>query len=352
MAGDATPRASGFRMPAEWEPHEATWLAWPHNEDTWPHEIERVQQTWVKLIRALGAGERVHLLVNDTVSENSAAVCLDSGGVDTREIIFHRIPTVDVWIRDYGPTFITAAGGSEALLDWRFNAWGKKYQALKEDERIPKQIESILGIRRFEAPLVLEGGAIDVNGVGLCLATEECLLNPNRNNHHSKSKIEQCLKDFLGIQKMIWLSGGIKGDDTDGHVDQVARFVNPRTIVCALEKHPASKNYQLLQDNYKRLKLARDTKEHLMQIICLPVPEQLTSSKTYIPASYINFYIANRIVLVPTFNQVTDNQALSILQQLFSDREVKGLDCRSLARGLGTIHCVTQQQPRLYTKLS
>ena len=339
------PCVAGFRMPAEWEPHAATWLAWPLNEDTWPRESERVQQTWVEVIKALGAGERVHLLVNDAASENSAAVCLDSGGVDAREVIFHRIPTVDVWIRDYGPTFITATGGSEALVDWRFNAWGMKYPDYVADDAVPPRINEILHLRAFTPELVLEGGSIEVNGAGLCLATEECLLNPNRNPGCGPGDIEAVLLSALAVRNVLWLPAGIVGDDTDGHVDNLARFVGTQTIVCVLEEDPQDANHRALQENFRCLVSAEDLHGCPLRVIPLPQPDPVVGGCSRLPASYANFYIANRVVLVPLYGGSKDRVALDTLAPLFPGRRVVGVDARSLIRGLGGIHCVTQQQP-------
>ena len=343
----ADPRRAGYRMPAEWEPHAATWLAWPHNVDTWPHDLERVRQTWVEMIRALVAGETVHLLVNDAASEIGAAARLGRGGVDTRRVVFHRIPTVDVWIRDYGPTFITRAGPSErlAFVKWRFNAWGLKYPDYVADDGVPMRINESLGLPVFAPGIVLEGGSIDVNGAGLCLVTEECLLNPNRNPGRAREEIEALLSSALGLRRVLWLPAGMVGDDTDGHIDNLARFVDTHTVVCVVEPDPRDENHRALQENYRCLTSATDPHGRRLRVVPLPQPDPVMAGDDRLPASYANFYIANGVVLVPLYRGSRDQAALDTLAPLFPGRRVAGIDARALILGLGGIHCVTQQQP-------
>ncbi len=341
----ADPRAAVYRMPAEWEPHAATWLAWPHNQDTWPHDLDRVRQTWVEMIRALTGGERVRLLVDDALSETSASARLRRAGVDTRRVLFHRIPTVDVWIRDYGPTFITAAGGSEALVDWRFNAWGLKYPDYVADDAVPPRINEALGLRAFAPGIVLEGGSIDVDGAGLCLVTEECLLNPNRNPGRTREDIEAVLRSTLGVRRVLWLPAGMVGDDTDGHIDNLARFVSTDTVVCVVEDDPQDANHRALQENFRCLASAEDLRGRPLRVVPLPQPDPVTADGSRLPASYANFYMANGVVLVPFYGGPRDRVALDTLTPLFPGRRVTGIDARVLILGLGGIHCVTQQQP-------
>jgi len=341
----AEPRAAGYRMPAEWEPHAATWLAWPHNQDTWPHDLDRVRQTWVEMIRALTGGERVRLLVDDALSETSASARLGRAGVDTRRVLFHRIPTVDVWIRDYGPTFITAAGGSEALVDWRFNAWGLKYPDYVADDAVPPRINEALGLRAFVPGIVLEGGSIDVDGAGLCLVTEACLLNPNRNPGRTREDIEAVLRSTLGVRRVLWLPAGMVGDDTDGHIDNLARFVSTDTVVCVVEDDPRDANHRALQENFRCLASAEDLRGRPLRVVPLPQPDPVTADGSRLPASYANFYMANGVVLVPLYGGPRDQVALDTLAPLFPGRRVAGIDARALILGLGGIHCVTQQQP-------
>lgn len=343
-----TPAALGYRMPAEWHPHESTWLAWPKNESTWPGLIPRVQQTYLEILIQLGELERVNLLVDNADEEYLIRRQLETTDIITDQVFFHHIPTVDSWIRDYGPNFIlrlSQAGTQLAFNHWQFNSWGNKYPELQGDGVIPEQLENILGIPRFTPPQVLEGGAIDVNGDGICLVTEQCLLNPNRNPDSSKAQSEQFLKDYLGVAQILWLHSGICGDDTDGHVDNIARFVDPQTIVCPVEEDTYDENYQPLQENYRRLMKARNLKGEAFKIVTLPMPGRLEGPDGRFPASYANFYIANSVVLAPIFHHSNDRRALETLCELFPDRKVVGLDCTALVKGMGGPHCVTQQQP-------
>ncbi|MGH9340671.1 MAG: agmatine deiminase family protein, partial [Acidobacteriota bacterium] len=335
-------------MPAEWYRHESTWLSWPKDPQTWPERVPQVQETYIRLMAALTAHERVDLLVDDHEIEEEVRRRLTSAGVQLESVRFHPIQTVDAWIRDYGPNFLLreADGRIEpAYNDWKFNAWGGKYPELIKDSDVPAKLEPTLQMPRFEPGIVLEGGSIDVNGAGTCLTTEQCLLNSNRNPQMSKKEIEQHLKDFLGVEQVIWLAAGIAGDDTDGHIDDIARFVDPETIVCALAQDPADENYQALQDNYQRLQRARSLQGRPFQIVPLPMPQMLQGSDGPLPASYANFYIANGVVLLPVFQDPNDQPALEILQKLFPTRRVIGINCKPLVWGMGTIHCLTQQQP-------
>ena len=343
----ADPRGAGYRMPAEWEPHAATWLAWPHNHDTWPDHLERVRETWLEMIRALVPGETVHLLVDDASSETAAVARLRQSGVDAGRVVFHRVPTVDVWIRDYGPTFITRAEPSAALafVNWQFNAWGMKYADYVADDTVPLRMNESLGLPAFTPDVVLEGGSIDVNGAGLCLVTEECLLNPNRNPGQGREEIETLLKTALGLERVLWLPAGMAGDDTDGHVDNLARFVDRETVVCVAEPDPADENHRALQENYRCLAAATDVAGRRLRVVPLPQPDPVTADGARLPASYANFYIANGVVLVPLYGGARDRVALDILADLFPGRRIAGIDARALILGLGGIHCVTQQEP-------
>lgn len=342
-----TPAALGYAMPAEWQPHTATWLAWPHNTVTWPDQLPQVQEIYLSMIAALQEREGVHLLVNDAAT--AAQVTQRLGHQKRAErLVLHQWRTADVWLRDSGPIFVTAAAATAAPLaisDWGFNAWGGKYPELLPDNDIPRQVAAFLGVPRFEPGIVLEGGSIDVNGRGSCLTTEQCLLNPNRNPHLQRADIERYLHDYLGVRHVIWLGHGIAGDDTDGHVDDIARFVNPTTVVCALTDDPQDPNYEALQDNYRRLQAATDQDGRPLRVIPLPMPAPVGPESAPLPASYANFYIANGLVLVPIYDQPHDRIALTILQELFPERRVLGLPCTPLVWGLGAIHCVTQQQP-------
>ena len=342
------PASLGYGMPAEWHPHESTWLVWPKNPMTWPDRVLEIQEMYLRILAVLTTRERVDLLVDDVETANVIGSRLSERNAATKPIVFHEIKTVDAWIRDYGPNFLLRRSKEKVELafnHWKFNAWGDKYENLDSAAVIPAQLEPILKVPRFTPELFLEGGSIEVNGQGLCLTTEQCLLNPNRNPGKSKSEIEQYLKDYLGVQQILWLRRGIAGDDTDGHVDNIARFINPSTIVCALEEDPGDENYEPLQENYHRLQAARDLKSSPLEIIPLPMPGRLQTAQGRLPASYTNFYIANGVVLLPTFDHANDRRAAGILENLFPERKVIGMDCRSMVWGLGTLHCLTQQQP-------
>ena len=269
-------------------------------------------------------------------------------GPTQNNVFFFQIPTADTWIRDYGPNFLLARNTDYfelAFNDWKFNGWGNRYPELVENNQIPARVQPILSTRRFRPNAVMEGGSFDVNGAGMCLTTEQCLLNPNRNPRYGRQEIEQTLKAHLGITHIIWLGQGIAGNDTDGHVDEVARFVNRRTIVCAREKDRSDANHKPLEDNYRRLKKTRDHRGHSFQIVSLPLPGRVEGADGRLPASYINFYIANSKVLVPVFDHPNDLDVLEIFGELFPERKIIGLDCRSLILGRGALHCLTQQEP-------
>ncbi len=342
-----TPRSLGYAMPAEWSRHRATWLSWPHNRETWPTQLEQVREVWVRMIQLLSPQERVCLLVNDEPSRQDVIRRLTNARAALDNVTIFQIPTVDVWMRDYGPTFVIRDSQESALAfnDCIFNGWGGKYESYEEDEQIAKEIASLLQVPVFNHPVVLEGGSIEVNGLGTCLTTEQCLLNKNRNPHMSRREIEEFLKDSLGVDQVIWLGQGIVGDDTDGHIDDIARFVNPATIVCIVEENSKDTNYSLLQQNLERLQAARDQNDHKLSIVPLPCPGPVYYEGARLPASYANFYIANGVVLVPLFDDPCDVKALGILQELFPDRKVVGLPCTAVVAGLGAIHCVTQQEP-------
>ena len=348
--GLQTPAELGYRMPAEWQRHSATWLAWPKDPLTWPDRVLQVEDIFIQMMAALAPNEKVNLLVDDEATEQ--VVRLRCAFAGARKIRFHRVQTVDSWIRDYGPNFLTNDKGGLVYNDWLFNAWGNKYEELAKDSAIPARLAGVLNVPYFEPGVVMEGGSIEVNGAGVVMTTEQCLLNPNRNPHLDRLGIEQYLKGYLGVEKVLWLGEGIVGDDTDGHIDDIARFVSPTTIVCALEEDPADANYKLLQDNFERLQHVTDVQGRSFELVTLPMPGPVggtsaggTRGLERLPASYANFYIANNVVLVPIFGCANDRRALETTQRLFSDRRVVGINCEPLVWGLGTIHCVTQQQP-------
>jgi agmatine deiminase len=337
-----TPAALGYRMPAEWERHTATWLSWPHNRDSWPDQFGPVPGVWAQLVRVLCESERVHILAGGeaVVAEARRLV----GHLPNVEL--HDIATNDAWMRDHGPTFLAPpAGAPPALVHWGYNAWGGKYPPFDKDQQVPQLIAEMLGFRRFEPGIILEGGAIDVNGSGSVLTTEQCLLNPNRNAGLSRSAVERYLADYCAAPHVIWLGGGIVGDDTDGHIDELARFVSQRTVVVAIEEDPSDPNHAPLRDNLSRLRVARDEQGRPLEIVTMPMPSPVYFREHRLPASYMNFYIANGLVIMPQFGDPADGVARDTLAELFPGRRIRGLRAVELAWGLGAFHCITQQQP-------
>ena len=357
--------ADPYRMPAEWEPHAATWLAWPHYRNDWPAKFEPIPWVYAEIIRHLAAHERVELIVKDAAAEKQAKKILDRANALLKNVRFHRWPTDRVWTRDSGCTFITnqtsaAVAGRRAGADrsrsigaikWRFNAWAK-YPNWKLDEAIgtrmakaarARQIRPLFGKRR----VVLEGGSIDCNGQGTLLTTEECLLSTEqqRNPGMGREDYDKVFRHYLGINAVIWLGRGIVGDDTHGHVDDLSRFVSPDTVVTMVEHNAKDANHEPLEDNLRRLRAATNQNGEPLQVIELPMPRPIIFAGRRLPASYANFYIANGLVLVPVFNDVNDRVALNILSDLFPDREVVGIYSGDLIWGFGAIHCMTQQQP-------
>lgn len=342
------PAALGYRMPAEWEKHEATWLVWPRNAETWPTQLARVEETYVRMIEALSHGEKVYLLVADEREEESVRNKLSKTEADLSRVVFFRIPTADVWIRDYGPIFLVPRNGkakTPVFNRWIFNAWGNKYESLKGDSAIPGILRPLLNAEVFEPGIVLEGGAIDVNGEGMLLTTEQCLLNPNRNPRLSREQIEESLCHYFGVSRVLWLGEGIAGDDTDGHIDDIARFVAPDTVLCAVEEDSSDANYPFLRDNLGRLKSAQDQNGKKLRVIELPMPGKVSCAGERLPASYANFYIGNEVVLFPVYEHANDLRAKKILEECFPGRRIADIPCKDLVCGLGAIHCVTQQQP-------
>jgi agmatine deiminase len=344
-------------MPAEWEPQRATWLAWPHNRGDWPGKFAPIPYVYAEIVRHLARAARVELIVNDTKAEAGARTILTYANVlpelETR-IAFHCWPTNRGWLRDSGPIFVKDKLGQVALTNWRFNAWAK-YKSWQLDNTLPDRIAAVRGCRQFEAaievagalqPIVLEGGSIDVNGRGLLLTTEECLLGSlqQRNPGMTCEQIEAALGRMLGIKKVLWLERGIAGDDTHGHVDDIARFVGPRTVLAASEADPADENYPILKDNLKRLKKMTDTAGQALEVIPLPMPSPVIFKGQRVPASYANFYISNRTVLVPTFDDPNDLKALNIIQRALPRHSIVPIYCGDLIWGLGAIHCMTQQE--------
>ncbi|HXU36492.1 MAG TPA: agmatine deiminase family protein [Blastocatellia bacterium] len=347
-------RGSGFRMPAEWAPHEATWIGWPHNRTDWPGKFATIPWVYGEIVKKLASGEIVRIIVNSKEHEARAKRVLSTAGVDLSRVEFFRFPTNRGWTRDFGPMFVKRNGRRDevAIVRFRFNAWAK-YHDWKKDNQVPMRAAKSLGLTAFDArfgerEIVLEGGAIDVNGWGTLITTEECLLDRHtqvRNPGLSREDLESVLGENLGVTNVIWLGRGIEGDDTHGHVDDICRFVNPRTVVACRERESSDYNYQPLEENIERLQNAVLEDGSRIEIVSLPMPAPLVFKGRRLPASYANFYIANAAVLVPTFNDPNDRNALGILSELITDRPVLGIHAVDLVWGLGTLHCLTQQQP-------
>ncbi len=353
---EKTPRALGYLMPAEWEPHEASWLAWPHNPEDWPGKFQAIPWLYAEIVRLLAAHERVHLVVESAKAEERVRGMLARAGADLAQVSFHSWPTNRVWTRDSGPIFVRNAEGKAGITNWRFNGWAK-YDDWPLDDALPGHITELLGLPAWEPAVrlangsshrvVLEGGSIDTNGAGVMLTTEECLLSEvqQRNPGLSRAQLEQAFHDFLGIDQVIWLGRGIAGDDTHGHIDDITRFVTPTTIVTAVEPSRDDPNHAPLAENLARLKAARALNGKQFDIVEIPLPRRVMFRGQRLPASYANFYIANGLVLVPTFHDPNDRIALNTLAEVFPEREVVGIHAVDLVWGLGTLHCMTQQQP-------
>lgn len=346
-----TPRELGFTFPAEWTRHRGTWISWPRPEGiSFPERYHESVEDVIRVIDTIAWFEEVHLNVPNANYRRIVRDVLEVRGVPLRRVRFHEIPTNECWTRDHGPAFVLRRRRSRveaAVVDWGYNAWGGKYPPYDADDRVPTRVAEEMGLQVFHPGIVMEGGAIDVNGAGTLLTTTSCLLNKNRNPHLSKREIEQYLKDYYGQEHVVWLGEGIEGDDTDGHIDDLARFVDERTIVIGLEDDPKDANYEVLRDNRRRLASARDQQGRPFDIVELPMPRPVRYKGQRLPATYMNFYFVNRALLVPTFGQpARDRRALDALQRLLPKRKVVGVDCRALVWGLGAIHCLTQQQPR------
>jgi agmatine deiminase len=346
MTGRTTPLQLGYRWPAEWERHRATWLSWPHNVETWPDCLPAVRATFAKFVRALAPHEAVEIGVAGDAMEEIARNAIRAAGADPdRNVRFHRYPTTDAWCRDHGPIFVVKQDGSRALCDFQFDNWGRKYPGWELDDAVPRHVEKILGLPRFSSEVVLEGGGIDGDGQGTVLTTESCLLNPNRGSGRTRDAMERVLAEFLGARHVIWLGDGIEGDDTDGHVDDIARFVANGVVVAARCDDASDANFAPLAENRRRLASAHDVRGRALTVVDLPMPPRIEVAGHRSPASYANFYLANGVALVPVFEAKSDARALAILREVLPDREIVAIPCTELVSGFGAIHCVTQQEP-------
>lgn len=343
----SSPAKQGYSMPAEWQPHDATWISWPHPDGiSFPGCFERVQPALVKMAVAIAESEPLHVNVRD--AEHEAYVRRMLAGAPPERVTLHQIPTNEPWCRDHGPIFVTRKQAPKlAAVDFGYNAWGWKYPPFDDDDAVPAAVAEVVGAKHFDyTHFVLEGGSIDVNGAGALLTTEACLLNPNRNPDLSRTEIEALLKESLGVNRIIWLGDGIEGDDTDGHVDDITRFVGENTVVTVVEEDENDPNYDPLQENLSRLEKVELKKDEPLEILKLPMPSKISRDGQRLPASYANFYIANEAVLLPTFGEPSDAWAESVLHGIFPKRKIVGIDCRELIWGLGAFHCLTQQQPK------
>jgi agmatine deiminase len=345
------PDQHSYRMPAEWAPHAATWIAWPHNPEDWPNKFQPIPWVYCEIVRWLSSVEDVHILVNDAAAEKRATNLLRRQGANLARLHFHSWRTDRVWLRDSGPIFVKNPQDDTAITNWKFNAWAK-YANWHNDDLIPQHVAQLYNMPSVEPHienhrLVLEGGSIDTNGAGILLTTEECLLSEvqQRNPGVTKEQLEQAFCEYLGIEQVLWLNRGCAGDDTHGHVDDITRFVAPNTILTAVEENTADENHLPLAENLDRLHAARNLSGNPFEIRTLPMPAPVIFEGQRLPASYANFYIANSLVLVPTFNDPNDRIALNTIASCFPDRTVTGIHCTELIWGLGALHCLTQQEP-------
>lgn len=341
-----TPAALGFRMPAEWEPQVAVWLSWPHNLATWPGHFRPIPAKFAEIVAHISRYEEVRINVAEPLQQRAWSLIAKAKAVLSRVTLYDH-PTNDAWCRDHGPLFVkNDQTGEVALTDWEHNAWGGKYPPFDLDNTVPPNIAAALGFRRFEKKMIMEGGSLDVNGAGLLLTTESCLLNQNRNPTMSKTAIERALRDYLGVHTIYWLGDGIVGDDTDGHIDDMTRFFSADGIVTATESNKKDKNYPILRENLARLQALRTPAGKTFTIVELPMPKPVFFERQQLPASYANFLVINGAVLLPTFQQPKrDAEAAEVLAACFPGRTIIPIDCLELVWGLGTLHCISQQQP-------
>jgi agmatine deiminase len=343
----ATPKSLGYRFPAEFEQHEATWLSWPHKEASWPGKLDVIYPYYVQFVKALAESEKVRINVTDEAMKNFALGHLSAVDVNLAQVAFFFHPTNDAWCRDHGPAFLVnpEAEQKKVIVDWGYNAWGDKYPPFDLDDVIPTLIGNAFNIPVFHPSIVMEGGSVEFNGAGTLLTSTACLLNPNRNPHLNQEQIEEYLRNFYGVDQILWVDEGVVGDDTDGHIDDTVRFVNENTVLTVVEENQADKNYELLQHNLKQLKAMRLPNGQALNIIELPMPDAVVYDDQRLPASYANFYIANTSVIVPTFRCAKDEKALQIIQSCFPTRKVIGIDSTEIIWGLGSFHCLSQQEP-------
>lgn len=342
-----TPKELGYYFPAEWHKHESTWLSYPHNENSWPDKIHTIFPFYNLFIKELAKNEIVNINILNQKMLKNIEMELNLIDVKMSNIRFHSFPTNDAWCRDHGPAFvINEKENKKAIVDWEYNAWGGKYPS-ELDNKIPSLIAKELDLFTFKPVIIMEGGSVDFNGKGTLITTTSCLLNENRNFNLNKAEIEERLINYYGVENVIWLGDGIEGDDTDGHIDDITRFVNEDTVITVIEENKTDKNYYPLQENLKLLTKARLENGKQMNIVELPMPDEVVWEDQRLPASYANFYIANESVIVPIFNSKNDNKAIYILEECFKDRKIIGIDSTEIIWGLGSFHCLSQQEPKL-----
>ena len=347
-----TPKKLGYRFPAEWEPQAATWLSWPHNKETWPGKFEPIPDVFTGIVKTLTPYQHVNINVVDDKMREDVTARLSLAKIDPSLFTLYNVPTNDSWCRDHGPAFVVNPNAADplAIIDWGYNAWGGKYPPFDRDDAVPTCIAEQRGLRVFYPGIIMEGGSIDVNGEGCLLTSKSCLLNKNRNPALDQEEIEEFLREYYNVEKVLWVNDGIAGDDTDGHIDDTVRFVNPHTIVAVVEKDSGDENYEILRENFAALQQMTDVKGKRFRIVELPMPSPVHYEGQRLPVSYANFLIANNVVLVPTFRDKNDAVAIEILQREFQDRTVVGIDCVDLVWGLGTLHCISQQEPLVKDK--
>ncbi len=339
---------NGFYFPPEWAPHEATWLSWPHKNESWPGKLDKIYEPYCAFIAELTRGEKVRINVANEAMKDFALKHIQKTDADLNKVEFYFIETNDAWCRDHGPAFLINKEKKEKLIiDWRYNAWGNKYPPFTLDDIVPTRIAKTLNLKVFNPEIVMEGGSVEFNGAGTILTSKSCLLNPNRNPKFNKEQIEAYLINFYGQEQILWVSDGIVGDDTDGHIDDTVRFINEDTVLTVVEENKADENYHLLQQNLKELKEMQLIGGKPLNIIQLPMPDAVIYDGQRLPASYANFYIANKSVIVPTFRCNKDKTALKIIADCFPDRNVIGIDSTDIIWGLGSFHCLSQQEPAI-----
>ncbi len=341
-----TPRQLGYRFPAEWERHASTWLSYPHNEASWPDKIEPIFPYYNSFIKEISKGELVNINVLDEEMLERVKRQLVENGTIMSNVIFHLHPTNDAWCRDHGPAFLVNPNASDKkiIVNWNYNAWGNKYPHDK-DNQIPLLVAKQLGVPVFNPGIVMEGGSVDFNGKGTLLTTTACLLHENRNPHLNQSQIEQYLHEYYAVDQILWLGDGIDGDDTNGHVDDITRFVNEDTVVTVVESNKNDANYEPLQENLKTLQKMRLLNGKQLNVVELPMPDEVVWEEQRLPASYANFYVCNAGIIMPTFQCDKDQVAIDILQKCFTDRPIIGIDSTDIIWGLGSFHCLSQQEP-------